>query len=422
MSRRIYIFILYCLFLLIFSGSGLLMSSCESCGKKDAKTEKKPTKKVKKRKSEVVDTCTVDSTGQEVSDSLEIMEEEKTDSVAAQEDSTAVGEMADSAALEEKLTDEQMAVRYFVEVKSLIPDVIEEIRYNTEHNFVGKRIEGYQESVALMTKEGAEALKKAADELREKGYRIKIYDAYRPDAAVQHFRRWVGDLNDQKMKEEFYPDIEKEVLFKQGYISSRSKHCHGSTVDMTICTINGDDVDMGGHFDFFSESSHSDNTETLTEEQKQNRAILRTAMENNGFKIAGTEWWHFSLIDEPYPETSFNFPVKKLENMIPKTKTDNTKNEKTQPKPAKQVEKEKPANKQKKEDKPKVKQEQQKPAKKEKPAEKQKKEGKPKVKQEQQKQQKQAKKETPAKKKRREDSSKKKQKKEEPAKQKKKAA
>ena len=311
----------YCLnllMLLLLSSALFFMQSCDSCGDKKTEKQTQKTKKTRKRHTAKPDPTTVDSLALDslLNDSLN--NQESTDSIDSQADSLATEEMADSVLDDKLLTPEQFALKNFVEVKSVIPDVIEEIRYCSDHNFVGKRISGYQEPVALLTKEAAEALKKVADELRKKGYKIKIFDAYRPDDAVQHFRRWVGDLNDQKMKDEFYPDIDKELLFKEGYISSRSKHCHGSTVDLTICDTTGMEIDMGGHFDLFSEISHSNYTDSLSDAQINNRQILRKAMENNGFKIAGTEWWHFSLIDEPYPETSFNFPVKRLQNMLPK--------------------------------------------------------------------------------------------------------
>lgn len=322
MKRHLHILSQYILTVLLINCTLLYLCSCDSCGTDKPNTPPQKTKKNRRHKKTTADTLAVDSLLNDslLADSL-LADSVLSDTLEALADSLANDEQADSLE-EELLTEEQFAVKNFVEVKTVIPDVIQEIRYFTDHNFVGRRIEGYQDSVALMTCEGAEALKNAADELREQGYRIKIYDAYRPDDAVQHFRRWVGDMKDQKMKEEFYPEVDKETLFKQGYISSRSKHCHGSTVDMTICDMEGNDIDMGGHFDFFSETSHSDYTETLTEEQKNNRDILRTAMEHNGFKIAETEWWHFSLIDEPYPETSFNFPVKRLENMNPKKQKD----------------------------------------------------------------------------------------------------
>lgn len=292
----------------------LMVCSCESCGDRPntAKKKQKKVRRVEYRRSVPSDSDTLLA---DTVDTIATIDSLLTDSVETEaEDSV---EPIDSA-MAAKLAEMEFAVKHFVEVKKLIPDLIEEIRYNSDHNFVGRRIAGYEESVALLTKECAEALKKVADELREEGYRLKIYDAYRPDDAVQDFRKWVGNMKDQKMKDEFYPDIEKSELFKAGYISSRSKHCHGSTVDMTLCDQKGNELDMGGHFDFFSETSHSDHTESLTEEQQENRKLLREAMERNGFKIANTEWWHFSLIEEPYPKENFNFPVKSLSNMLPK--------------------------------------------------------------------------------------------------------
>ena len=292
----------------------LMVCSCESCGDRPntAPKKQKKVRQVEYRRSVTSDSDTLLT---DTVDTVAAIDSLLTDSVETEaEDSV---EPIDSA-MSAKLAEMEFAVKHFVEVKKLIPDLIEEIRYNSDHNFVGRRIAGYEESVALLTKECAEALKKVADELREEGYRLKIYDAYRPDDAVQDFRKWVGNMKDQKMKDEFYPDIEKSELFKAGYISSRSKHCHGSTIDMTLCDQKGNELDMGGHFDFFSETSHSDHTESLTEEQQENRKLLREAMERNGFKIANTEWWHFSLIEEPYPKENFNFPVKSLSNMLPK--------------------------------------------------------------------------------------------------------
>ena len=291
----------------------LMVCSCESCGDRPntAKKKQKKVRRVEYRRSVTSDSDTLLT---DTVDTVAAIDSLLSDSVETEaEDSI---EPIDSA-MAAKLAEMEFAVKHFVEVKKLIPDLIEEIRYNSDHNFVGRRIAGYEESVALLTKECAEALKKVADELREEGYRLKIYDAYRPDDAVQDFRKWVGNMKDQKMKDEFYPDIEKSEPFKAGYISSRSKHCHGSTIDMTLCDQKGNELDMGGHFDFFSETSHSDHTESLTEEQQENRKLLREAMERNGFKIANTEWWHFSLIEEPYPKENFNFPVKSLSNMLP---------------------------------------------------------------------------------------------------------
>lgn len=197
----------------------------------------------------------------------------------------------------------------FVSVSDVIPQAILEIRYYTDYNFVGERIDGYEEPVALLTKEAALALKAVSDELVEKGYQLKIYDAYRPQMAVDHFIRWAKDVEDTKMKEHFYPELEKDVLFPQGYIMEQSGHSRGSTVDLTLFdTRTQKDVDMGGTFDYFGPLSHPDYT-GITEEQYANRMVLRNAMIRHGFKPLAEEWWHFTLENEPYPNTYFTFPV-----------------------------------------------------------------------------------------------------------------
>lgn len=197
----------------------------------------------------------------------------------------------------------------FVLLTDVVPDAILEIRYYSTYNFVGDRIDGYEQPTALLTKEAAAALKNASDELKEKGYRLKIYDAYRPQMAVTNFMNWAKDTDDTRMKEYFYPELDKSVLFDQGYIAEKSGHSRGSTVDLTLFDMKTEkEVDMGGTFDYFGELSHPDYKD-ITDEQYNNRMILREAMLNNGFKPLVEEWWHFTLEDEPYPDTYFNFPV-----------------------------------------------------------------------------------------------------------------
>ena len=199
----------------------------------------------------------------------------------------------------------------FVQVTDVDPDVILEIRYYSTYNFVGDRIDGYEEPTALLTKEAANALKEVSAELKEKGYRLKIYDAYRPQNAVQHFVRWSKDKDDTRMKDYFYPELDKSVLFDQGYIMNHSGHSRGSTVDLTLFDEKtGKELDMGGTFDYFGQRSHPD-YKNITDEQYQNRMILREAMMNHGFKPLDEEWWHFTLDDEPYNDTYFTFPVSK---------------------------------------------------------------------------------------------------------------
>ena len=197
----------------------------------------------------------------------------------------------------------------FVLISEAVPDAILEIRYYSTYNFVGDRVDGYEEPVALLTREAAEALKKASDELVSMGYRLKIFDAYRPQMAVSHFVRWAKDTEDTRMKPYFYPEREKDVLFPQGYIAEHSGHSRGSTLDLTLFDMaTGREVDMGGTFDYFGELSHPDYTD-ITEAQYANRMLLREVMLRNGFKPLAEEWWHFTLADEPYPDTYFTFPV-----------------------------------------------------------------------------------------------------------------
>lgn len=190
-----------------------------------------------------------------------------------------------------------------------VPDAILEIRYYSTYNFVGDRIDGYEEPLAFLTKEDAVALKNVSDELITKGYRLKIFDAYRPQKAVTHFMNWALDEKDVRMKKYFYPELDKTVLFPQGYIAEHSGHSRGSTVDLTLFDMTTEkEVDMGGTFDYFGELSHPD-YRNITEEQYRNRMLLREVMLKHGFKPLVEEWWHFTLANEPYPDTYFTFPI-----------------------------------------------------------------------------------------------------------------
>lgn len=213
--------------------------------------------------------------------------------------------IAEAEKLPKSCTDEG-----FVSVAEAVCDAVLEIRYYSTFNFVGERIHAYEAPIAYLTKEAAQALKGASDDLRRLGYCVKIYDAYRPHAAVEHFKAWALDLRDDKMKPYFYPDVEKSELFERGFIAERSSHSRGSTVDLTIVDMRtGREADMGCGFDFFGEISHACRTDGLTDEQIENRAILRKAMMDNGFLPLSEEWWHFTLENEPYPDTYFDFPI-----------------------------------------------------------------------------------------------------------------
>ena len=195
----------------------------------------------------------------------------------------------------------------FAEIGSVIDDAAFDIRYYSANNFTGNKIKGYKAPRAYMTKEALSALAKAAEDLRAQGYRLLIWDAYRPQKAVNNFVAWINDPEDTGDKS-FYPDLQKSDLLTGNYVMAKSGHTRGSTVDLTIIKKDGGFVDMGGTFDLFSEVSHPDYP-NLTDEQKNNRQILHDAMVDAGFKALDSEWWHFTLKDEPYTDTYFDFDV-----------------------------------------------------------------------------------------------------------------
>ena len=197
----------------------------------------------------------------------------------------------------------------FVVLGEFVPQIVQEIRYYSTFNFLGDRIDGYEEPIALLTKEAARALKAVSSEMMVRGLRLKVFDAYRPACAVRHCVYWGIEDQDLRMKPYFYPDLEKQELFVQGYIAKQSSHSRGSAVDLTLLDMKtGRELDMGSPFDLFSEASHPD-YKGITEEQYENRMVLQHAMVRNGFVPLSCEWWHFSLKDEPYPDTYFEFPV-----------------------------------------------------------------------------------------------------------------
>lgn len=207
----------------------------------------------------------------------------------------------------------------FVYVTDVIPDVMLDVRYYGTYNFIGDRIPGYEGPVAILSVPAADSLKAVSDELLEKGYRLKIFDAYRPQDAVDYFMMWAENPADTRMKDFFYPELEKDVLVPQEYVARKSSHTRGSTVDLTLFDMAAErEVDMGCTFDYFGIASHPDVLpgqeigayRPINEEQYNNRMILRDAMLAHGFTPYECEWWHFTLADEPYPDTYFNFPVR----------------------------------------------------------------------------------------------------------------
>lgn len=220
----------------------------------------------------------------------------------------------------------------FVEIREVIPDIILDLRYLTNHNFLGVPVEGYKSEKCFITKNAADSLAKVQAELKRFGLSLKIYDAYRPQRAVNHFVRWAKDLSDTLTKKEFYPTIDKSRLFEDGYIAEKSGHSRGSTIDLTIVPIplpyqpafdvndqcecfesidkrfKDNSIDMGTGYDCFNVHSHTENPE-LTPQQRANRLLLKSLMDKYGFKNLPEEWWHFTLRNEPFPTTYFDFEI-----------------------------------------------------------------------------------------------------------------
>ncbi|GAB7021515.1 M15 family metallopeptidase [Salidesulfovibrio brasiliensis] len=197
----------------------------------------------------------------------------------------------------------------FVYVATAVPDAVLEVRYYGENNFVGERIDGYLAPKVILTRQAASALAGVQAELRPFGLGLKLFDGYRPQRAVDHFVRWAADLSDTRNKSRFYPGVDKKNLFRDGYIAAKSGHSRGSTIDLTIVdSETGDELDMGTPFDFFGPKSWPKNA-AMSAEVRSNRALLRSVMERHGFKPYEAEWWHFTLAEEPHPDTYFDFPV-----------------------------------------------------------------------------------------------------------------
>ena len=192
----------------------------------------------------------------------------------------------------------------FVEIRTIDPTIAVEARYAMSHNFIGRPITGYHAEKCFLTPEAANALGKVQGELRAYGMSLKVYDCYRPQRAVNDFIEWAKDESDQKMKKEFYPRVDKRDAFKLGYIAEKSGHTRGSTIDLTIAGL-----DMGTTYDFFDELAHTANP-NVSAEARRNRLLLKSVMEKFGFRNYENEWWHFTLANEPYPETYFDVEVR----------------------------------------------------------------------------------------------------------------
>lgn len=197
----------------------------------------------------------------------------------------------------------------FVYLDEVLVYAVYDVRYYSENNFTGVMVDGYLMPRVILSQKAAAALALAEQDLAKMGYSFKIFDGYRPQQAVDHFQRWAKDLNDTKMKKEYYPEVAKEDLFRLGYIAAKSGHSRGSTVDLTLVELKtGKELDMGGSFDFFGEISHH-GTKLISKKQTKNRDILKNVMLKYGFKLYPEEWWHYTLSDEPYPDEYFDFLV-----------------------------------------------------------------------------------------------------------------
>jgi D-alanyl-D-alanine dipeptidase len=198
----------------------------------------------------------------------------------------------------------------FVDAAAVVDGLAVDMRYFSNNNFVGERIDGYEHARCVLSAQAAFALAAAQKNLAARGLGLKVFDCYRPQRAVAHFVRWAQKVDDVRRKSQFYPDVDKRDLFKDGYISERSGHSRGSTVDLTLVRrADGRELDMGSPFDFFSPKS-SPTDRGVSPEAQRNHALLAEAMTAGGFRPYDKEWWHFTLANEPFPETYFDFPVR----------------------------------------------------------------------------------------------------------------
>lgn len=221
----------------------------------------------------------------------------------------------------------------FVSIADVDPTILVELRYFGDHNFLGRRVDGYERELCLLTDAAAAALRKVQDDVRRFGFTVKLYDCYRPQRAVDSFIAWAKDPHDRKMQAEFFPRVPKERLFAEGYVAERSGHSRGSTVDVTLvpvpppaqeryvagaplrdCALPKDQrfgdnsLDFGAGYDCFDPVSNLENP-AIPLDARVRRLMLRAIMEKHGFTPALSEWWHYTLANEPYPETYFDFPI-----------------------------------------------------------------------------------------------------------------
>lgn len=220
----------------------------------------------------------------------------------------------------------------FVALRQFDGTILQDIRYAGAHNFLGRPVAGYgPDAECVLTKAASEALSRVQSDLRLKNLSLKVYDCYRPQRAVNDFVEWARDLTDTKQKAEFYPKVDKSTLFRNGYIAEKSGHSRGSTVDLTVVPLPATDLDivreagplractapavrrspdnsldMGTAYDCFDPLANTANP-GISKTARKNRLILKRAMEQHGFQNYEKEWWHFTLKNEPHPDTYFDF-------------------------------------------------------------------------------------------------------------------
>lgn len=204
---------------------------------------------------------------------------------------------------------DQIKPANFVYLRDVIPAIVEDVRYHSSDNFVGEPIPGYEAARLILTVEAASALQNVQQHLQPAGLGLKVFDAYRPRRAVNFFREWAQNPQDIRQRAVYYPNLDKSALFAGGYLVEFSSHSRGSTVDLTIIDEAGNELDMGTCFDFFDRKSWTVSPQ-VSPQQRANRMLLRTAMQLHGFMPLDEEWWHFTLRNEPYPQTWFDFPVR----------------------------------------------------------------------------------------------------------------
>jgi D-alanyl-D-alanine dipeptidase len=219
----------------------------------------------------------------------------------------------------------------FVYLRDVDPTIQQDMRYGTANNFVGKTVPGYEAPECVLVREAAVALKAVQGDLRDKQLALKVYDCYRPARAVKAFVDWAKLPDDPKAKATYYPALAKNALFP-GYIALVSSHSRGATVDLTLVPLDAakppgappatptpctapaamreadTSIDMGTGFDCFDVKANTA-VQGLSAEQQQNRQELVDAMARHGFKNYEKEWWHYTLENEPYPDTVFDFPI-----------------------------------------------------------------------------------------------------------------